>query len=742
MATGVYFFDRIRAHWAAPLTRRIDWYGIFDSNAFRNSTSGYAQAFQLALATAKGSWAGAVTQGIVGGAWGAQRNNWDSIGQNIVNNSTGQPPVQFGRFQIPTSVGNGYADSVTMYIESGVQASYATSTNSTCILGRISGTTAVHSPSDAFLVRIEYGLFSSGSASQAFRLTARFGGSIVADYGSNISTIDATNAWTLATATLAVPAGSRTEIAFEARNFYSSEFVGPFYSPHFRAERSAVSAGTAYSPLLYQGGQCAWNAAGTLVAAGVTPLARKFRFACQGHVGAPMLVVQICHGGNDPNYGAYPSYDPDTFLPDGAASNTGTGFQRNIATIIAMCDKAWASNGSAYLPQNIAYVIGPYHPKYTGGTATTFNAWLDTSYNAVIAWLAANPTINACVIKGNELVTGAVMEAGGEYNGTGGFDEAHLSNTGNTNHATRGVTALDSASTETVTLTSPTAGPYARGATITLSGTAANVSSVRIDISTDGGSTWSTNVANATVTSGNWSTTYAIPAGANASSVHIRAYDASRTDASGASVTATGYSFVAGIDTAAADINNTRTILGITGTQSVAAIQSAAAAAQLVTDTAAVNAKSAYIREGQAILGVSGRDELPPEAAVSAGVGYGTDGEEFEGVGMVTADDVLAAVAGTGTGARTVTITVNDGDDAINSALVRLTSGVDTYTGSTNGAGVVTFNVDDATYTVSITRGGYTFAGASLVVNGDETQTYSMAAQAAGNGVAVPGLAN
>jgi hypothetical protein len=81
-----------------------------------------------------------------------------------------------------------------------------------------------------------------------------------------------------------------------------------------------------------------------------------------------------------------------------------------------------------------------------------------------------------------------------------------------------------------------------------------------------------------------------------------------------------------------------------------------------------------------------------------------------------------------GSGARTVTITVNDGTTALQNARVRLTSGATSHARDTNVSGVAVFNVDDATWTVSITRSGYTFAGASLVVDGTETATYSMTA--------------
>lgn len=85
-----------------------------------------------------------------------------------------------------------------------------------------------------------------------------------------------------------------------------------------------------------------------------------------------------------------------------------------------------------------------------------------------------------------------------------------------------------------------------------------------------------------------------------------------------------------------------------------------------------------------------------------------------------------ALSAATGTGARTVTITVNDGTTALENARVRLTNGAETYTGFTNVSGVVVFNVDDNDWIVSITKAGYSYSGTTLTVNGTETATYSM----------------
>ncbi len=87
------------------------------------------------------------------------------------------------------------------------------------------------------------------------------------------------------------------------------------------------------------------------------------------------------------------------------------------------------------------------------------------------------------------------------------------------------------------------------------------------------------------------------------------------------------------------------------------------------------------------------------------------------------AEGVLSYI---GTGARTVTVTVDDGTNPLENAIVRMTRGADTLALTTNASGVAVFNLDDATWTVSISKPGYSFAGASLIVDGTETVTYSM----------------
>jgi hypothetical protein len=92
-------------------------------------------------------------------------------------------------------------------------------------------------------------------------------------------------------------------------------------------------------------------------------------------------------------------------------------------------------------------------------------------------------------------------------------------------------------------------------------------------------------------------------------------------------------------------------------------------------------------------------------------------------------DAILAAASASGgTGGRTVTVLVTDGTNTLQNAVVRLTEGTNTFRAVSNSSGIAVLNVDDATYKVAVTKTGYSFGGATLVVNADKSQTYAMSA--------------
>jgi hypothetical protein len=146
------------------------------------------------------------------------------------------------------------------------------------------------------------------------------------------------------------------------------------------------------------------------------------------------------------------------------------------------------------------------------------------------------------------------------------------------------------------------------------------------------------------------------------------------------------------------------------------------------TDRSTLNSRSSQTdvtTVGTAVAAVSTKLGTPAGASVSADIAsVKTD------TGTTIPDLIGDIGGGAGTGARTVTITVNDGASPLQNAVVRLTEGANTFTSTTNASGVIDppFNVDDATYVVSISKAGYSYGGTTLVVDGTETRTYSMSA--------------
>lgn len=91
-------------------------------------------------------------------------------------------------------------------------------------------------------------------------------------------------------------------------------------------------------------------------------------------------------------------------------------------------------------------------------------------------------------------------------------------------------------------------------------------------------------------------------------------------------------------------------------------------------------------------------------------------------------DAVAGLAVSSGSGAYTITITVNDGTTALQGATVRVTEGVTTITGTTNASGVVVFALDAANWALAITKPGYSYTPTTLTVSGTASFTRSMTA--------------
>lgn len=76
-----------------------------------------------------------------------------------------------------------------------------------------------------------------------------------------------------------------------------------------------------------------------------------------------------------------------------------------------------------------------------------------------------------------------------------------------------------------------------------------------------------------------------------------------------------------------------------------------------------------------------------------------------------------------GNGAYAVTATVTDGTNPLQLAIIRVTSGVQTFSSVTNASGQATFSLNAGTYTVSATLAGYEFVPSTRTVTGNNAGT-------------------
>lgn len=81
-----------------------------------------------------------------------------------------------------------------------------------------------------------------------------------------------------------------------------------------------------------------------------------------------------------------------------------------------------------------------------------------------------------------------------------------------------------------------------------------------------------------------------------------------------------------------------------------------------------------------------------------------------------------------GTGARTVTVSVDDGTDPVEGARVRATKGSESYVRTTDATGEATFQLDDGTWAMDVTAALFDPATTQVVVDGNETVPVQLSA--------------
>jgi len=167
---------------------------------------------------------------------------------------------------------------------------------------------------------------------------------------------------------------------------------GPFFGQWHRVEAPGQLTGISYSPLLYQGGRSARAACIELNNLGPQsrPLREWMRQTTRLQAAAPMLCIQILHGGND--FGDYAfSVGP----VGGLYSDTPEGHADNMRGIIDNLRAEWL--GLAFDPANLFFILGPYHPR---GDRIEREAEYEQQWVAI-----AGEYPNTIVIRGTQLST-------------------------------------------------------------------------------------------------------------------------------------------------------------------------------------------------------------------------------------------------------------------------------------------------------------------------------------------------
>jgi len=123
------------------------------------------------------------------------------------------------------------------------------------------------------------------------------------------------------------------------------------------------------------------------------------------------------------------------------------------------------------------------------------------------------------------------------------------------------------------------------------------------------------------------------------------------------------------------------------------------------------------------VSGGGGSGGLSLSDTISDGQTAGTVGKALENALDFLDAPISGISSGSLSGAFTITVTVTDGTNPLENATVRVTSGTDTDAISTNASGQAQFSLDGATWTVSITKPGYTFTPVTRTVTGNEAGT-------------------
>lgn len=338
--------DAARRFFNLASTRRTDCCIIGDSNTRANHV-GHESGMGLAIGSHFGTYATAVGPAAGFGWWGDTISSTSTILFPPFMQEGGPPGALVSEFS-DTGFPTGYA-----VLPSGVQIDSWYNSGFTLLADSpidISAALRYHATQWIF------GPASAGYCNPSCR--PAFPGNLYTNYAVGPTVSSAGPVRRLQDFSFDVPAGPRDSngLVFclaDAAGARNSQ--GPFLITWQRVENTSRASGIAYSPLWGVGGQAAYHAALALQSA-LSPTIEWMRQATRLQNGPPVLLVQILHGGNDVNYHVG-SLGPI----GGLDSSTPAGHADNIRAIMASLRNAWTISGNN--PQNLFFLLGPYHPR-------------------------------------------------------------------------------------------------------------------------------------------------------------------------------------------------------------------------------------------------------------------------------------------------------------------------------------------------------------------------------------------
>jgi len=410
---AVHNREALRRLWRAMGERRVSIALVVDSNGRILITSGHEVGMARGLMPHFPHWGSRTGPALGTGGWyGTINGQVDAFG---LVRRPGAPPFLAGlNFPEDTGFVNGGA--------------YVADDDS--IVHSSVNTASLHFqdvPFDAeaeLEIRYCYATFAEGSGVMRPRMRYTFSPHTPIASGGNVVTAPLADA--MQWGSMTIPAGPRAPVPHFCgiTELFGPDTQGPIGLTYTQYVVPGQATGVTYSPLWQVGGQGSHLLASQTINQ-TTPAMWEHWFEAVtinqgGEKADRVLCIHFIVGGNDYHHD-WPAIDADG-EPTGPPTNTREGHTRNLLTFLDHIESQWAAAG--YAPENLYFLLGPYHPKRAGGATGIFMA--EKVEPAWVQLSRERPNIIAMV--GPKVITAEQMEERGWYRTD--TDDAHLSHAG------------------------------------------------------------------------------------------------------------------------------------------------------------------------------------------------------------------------------------------------------------------------------------------------------------------------